>query len=673
MIRIMRLARHSLLAGAVGLAAACATPTSPVNDAASSMQAEHVAHLLGYLDADYTRFGASERTEHLAMAREAARLALGLPGAPDLPRKIEAVSALVEGLAPATEVHTRVGTLRSGLFNLAHAERSPSATPNLARGRALYEQNCAVCHGVTGHADTVAATNLRPHPANFSEPAFGASISPYDVTTAIRFGVDGTPMVPFPSLPETDRWDIAFYVAGLRHQGALAEHYPSLTPSELALVNDTELSEELFAAGITRASLPPTLNALRRRAPFETRREGPIAAARRELDTARVATVRGDRETALDAVLAAKEDGARSARATVSSADPDLATKLGGTFTRLTGLVRGGAPADEVTAVVETTLGLLTYAERVTAVPAMLPLSALPGLRWLAAMGGLLVGAPAPVAGEWPTEVARSTPATTSAKAACSDPGFGPGPELHTVDGGLPVEVTHNCMFPGNDRLEVMVQVHSPEPPKRGQVDALLRGLLDQVRNGTGDRMPELTHINAYSADGKEHYGRLELDGDEGPQGELEIFLNVAFDADEWAKTFAAGHIAGSLGASKPVVSVDHTKREITVTYPFAERVTATRAYIDVFPWLFDFYPPRTDVQAIRFIGVTKGRQVFAVHIPDLRTFLSMNPWPIRERMAAAGIPIEASAPRTPAQDAVLAQEYARALAKLPKGSVVVE
>jgi hypothetical protein len=236
-------------------------------------------------------------------------------------------------------------------------------------------------------------------------------------------------------------------------------------------------------------------------------------------------------------------------------------------------------------------------------------------------------------------------------------------------------------MFPGNDRLEVVVHVPQGDPPKRAQIDGLLRGLLAQVRNATGQRMPELTHINAFSADGKNHYGRLELDGDEGPQGELEIFLNVPFDPAEWGKTFAASHSAGFLGATKPEVSIDSAKPEITVKYPFmdpstdhwSERVTATRAYIDVFPWLFDFYPPRTDVQALTFIGTTKGKPVFTVHVADLQTFLSMNPWPIRERMAAAGIPLEPAAPRTPTQDAVLGKEYAHALAKLPKGSVVFD
>jgi len=664
MIPVTGLGRHLLALGTLALVGACAQSG---RDAASTVEAEHVAHLLGYLDADYARFGASEQAEHLAVAAEAARLAQGVRGFQGLPERIAEVSALVKSLAPVNEVHQHVASLRSGLLALARVAQVPDAAPSLAHGRALYEQSCAVCHGITGHADTAAAVNLRPHPANFSEPAFGATLSPYDVTTAVRFGVDGTAMLPFPSLDETDRWDLAFYVAGLRHPGTMADDVPS---AELALANDNELGEQLFAAGISGARLPPTVNALRRRVPFEAETQEPISVARRKLDAARVATVRGDRTSVLEAIDAAEASVASVVGRALSAADPELLSKLHDTFTGLAERVRSPASVDVVTENIGTALQLLTYIERVTGVRGR--------------------GRPSPppeTETGWPTEIAASARATTSpssetsARAACTDPGFGPGPDLRPLDDGLAFEVTHNCMFPGNDQLEIVVRLTKSDVPKRAQVDGLLRGLLVQVQSGTAGRMPELTHINAFSADGKNHYGRLELDGDEGPQGEMEIYLDAPFDADEWSRAFAASHSAGFVGASKPEVSVDHEKQEITVTYPFidpgserwSERVTATRAYIEAFPWFFDFYPPRTDVQAMSFIGVRKGKPVFTVHIKDLQTFLAMDPWPIRERMAAAGIPIEPTVRRTPAQDAVLGSEYAHALARLPKGSVVID
>jgi mono/diheme cytochrome c family protein len=656
--RATRLALLALLVTAASIAAAFARPGG---QDVSSAQAEHVAHLLGYLDADYARFGSGERAELLAMAAEAERLARGLPRSPDLAKRVAEVGVLVERAAPSTEVHARVAALREAIFVDHHIDPSPRRAPDVVHGRSLYEQHCASCHGGTGRADTLLAATLRPHPANFCEPLFGAALSPYDVTTAIRFGVDGTPMEPVSSLDEQDRWDVGFYVLGLRHAGDMAQAVPSFTSSELALVTDDELSDALFAAGIGGANLPPTLNALRRGTAFEGPRDEPIAVARRQLDAARAAVIRGDSLAAVDAVLSAG-----SVRSVFTVADPALADKLGATFARLAELARSPAPPGRVLDVLGTTLGMLTYAEHASHV-------------------GLGAAETTAIASAWPVETASKAPTATAAAqgqgAPCSAPGFGHGPQLRSVEGGLAFDVTHDCMFPGNDQLEIVLDVRQPERPTRAQVDALLRGALAQVRSATGERMPELTHISAVSADGKTPYGRLELDADEGPEGELAVLLQIPFEPAEWAATLGASHSAGLPDTLRPEVTFDAARSEIAVRIPFAEpgtdrgseRVTVARAAIRLFPWLFDFYPPKTDVQAITLTGVWKGRPVVTIHVADLPTFLSMDPWPIRERMAAAGIPIDPAAVRNPEQVVTLGREYARALARLPKGSVVLD
>lgn len=46
---------------------------------------------------------------------------------------------------------------------LAESAGNPTA------GKTVFQQNCAVCHGVTGKGDGPAAAGLNPKPANFSE------------------------------------------------------------------------------------------------------------------------------------------------------------------------------------------------------------------------------------------------------------------------------------------------------------------------------------------------------------------------------------------------------------------------------------------------------------------------------------------------------------------------
>lgn len=547
MIPILRWWRYLLLAPAVCVIAALARAGG---DDGAAVRAEHLAHLLGYVDADYARVGANEQREHLAMIDAAKQVALGLPRPPELRKDIASVGVLLESMAPATEVHARVTALRARLAQSYGIAQAPPATPSASRGRALYEQHCAACHGLTGRADTPVAATLRPHPANFREALFGETLSPYDVTTAVRFGVDGTPMAAVPSLGERDRWDLAFYVIGLRHPGPLAEAVPPWTVRELARTSDHDLREVLFASGIGGARLEPTLGTLRRLSPFE-------------------------------------------------------------------------AP------------------------------------------------------GAWPAEDGTATPTRAAPEMAdrgpCSEPGFGPGPELRVTDASLPFDVTHDCMFPGHARLEITVNWRTAERPRRAQVDALLRGLFSQVRSVTGAGMPDLTHICVFPAgtsNGEDPYGCLQFEADDGPQGEFAVQVDLPFEAGEWARTLAESRSRGLTRSERPQVTVDEPSARLAVTVPFAEPVTVGRAAVHLFSWLFDFYPPKTEVQAIVLAGVYQGKTVLEVRVADLRAFLSMDPWAIRERMAALGIPIEPGAARTAEQEAVLEKEYVRALAKLPKAAV---
>ncbi len=92
----------------------------------------------------------------------------------------------------------------------------PSATPDLARGRALYDTSCASCHGATGLGDGAAGRILEPPPRNFNERDRLLALSPFALFSTITYGLDGTGMKPFAQqLDEASRWDLAFYVGAL--------------------------------------------------------------------------------------------------------------------------------------------------------------------------------------------------------------------------------------------------------------------------------------------------------------------------------------------------------------------------------------------------------------------------------------------------------------------------
>jgi len=335
------------------------------DDEPMPLQAQRLEHTLGHLAADYARFGRSERKEHMAMAREAERIAKGLRAPPDVAARVATVRGMLDASAPAEDVRERVDDLRRALIGAYRIEDAPPVSPSVTHGRALYEQNCASCHGPTGRADTARAASVRPHPVNFRDPLFGETLTPYEVTTTVRFGIAGTAMVPFAALGEADRWDLAFYVLGLRHPGPLAVDPPAYSLSELANRTDEALRAELSTVPLAAADVEPTVAALRRKVTYERRRRrGALALARAQIDRARVAGVRGERDEALDDVREAVTRGLRPAEAALSSVDPAVGRALGGTLAYLADRVRSGAPPAEVDAAIGMALGALTRADR---------------------------------------------------------------------------------------------------------------------------------------------------------------------------------------------------------------------------------------------------------------------------------------------------------------------
>lgn len=90
------------------------------------------------------------------------------------------------------------------------------STSAVARGAALYSENCSVCHGERGSGDGPAGASLQPPPRNLTIAAGwknGTRLS--DIFRTLTEGVPGTGMAAYDTVSVEDRFALAHYVRSL--------------------------------------------------------------------------------------------------------------------------------------------------------------------------------------------------------------------------------------------------------------------------------------------------------------------------------------------------------------------------------------------------------------------------------------------------------------------------
>jgi len=109
------------------------------------------------------------------------------------------------------------------LLALSGCERSGVAMPPgfdtpqaRERGRALFLEHCAICHGEHGDGQGPRRPSLSPPPVNFRDPSWRGRTSPGRTFASIRDGRPGTPMPGWkPVLSEAETWQVVAYLQGL--------------------------------------------------------------------------------------------------------------------------------------------------------------------------------------------------------------------------------------------------------------------------------------------------------------------------------------------------------------------------------------------------------------------------------------------------------------------------
>jgi high-affinity iron transporter len=241
----------------------------------------------------------------------------------NLKNKFLGLMTLVKSKVDSQKIWEEVNGINSELlttFNI-QINKTPITPVSLANGKKIFENNCAVCHGMKGNGDGPMAKQFDPSPAVLSDPNLTGdknSIA-YDNFEVINVGIANTAMMAWAEvLSENQIWDVTYY---LRTFSNVNLQLPPVN-LELAAIESSANNQEGLAEQV--------INEVRH-----------ILAT--SLTTYKSGQVENAAEQAFDAYLAYEK-----IESNLITKDRDLGVSLESAFSRYRGEIKRNAPLDHV-------------------------------------------------------------------------------------------------------------------------------------------------------------------------------------------------------------------------------------------------------------------------------------------------------------------------------------
>ncbi len=324
---------------------------------------QKVQQLVDYVGVDYRDAvsggrvqDASEYEEMLDFSTTLVELSAELPDAPGaglIRDRLSALQKLVRDKAEPARVASLAGEIRQLLIQAYGLAVVPAKLPDLERGRVLYAQQCASCHGMEGRGDGPLAATLTPSPTDFTDLERYRERTLYGLYSTITHGVEGTAMRSHASLPEKDRWSLAFYVGQLAPAALYGETAPAIQALDANAIGPKELTTLTPAEMETRHGRDGArLMAWVRSHPEAVLGNGKGASglefASGKLEESLAAYEAGDRAAAHDLAVTAYLEGFELMEGNLDAVDSDLRHRIEGAMTAYRGLIKKGVPVAEL-------------------------------------------------------------------------------------------------------------------------------------------------------------------------------------------------------------------------------------------------------------------------------------------------------------------------------------
>ncbi|RMG37122.1 MAG: hypothetical protein D6720_03685 [Gammaproteobacteria bacterium] len=320
---------------------------------------QRIQQMVDYLGVDYrgaVSNGAitdpSEYDEMQDFAHTLVQLAAELPATPvraKVQRRLQALKTLVYQRADPKQVAVLSAELRQLLISGYGLSVVPRKAPDMARGAALYAEDCAACHGLDGRGNGPMAAQLDPKPTDFTDVERYRERTLYGLYSTITHGVEGTAMQSWAKLPEDDRWALAFHVGSLAARKLIADQQrpaelPAVTKEMLTTRTPAELAAQLGEQGDrVVAWLRTHPDGL-----WGSAKGAGIRFAIDHLEQARQAYAQGDAKRAHELAVTAYLEGFELVESNLDAMDSALRHQIESGMTELRGLIKGHAPVQQV-------------------------------------------------------------------------------------------------------------------------------------------------------------------------------------------------------------------------------------------------------------------------------------------------------------------------------------
>ena len=120
-----------------------------------------------------------------------------------------------ESLTDQVQVAEGEGSSEEKIIDQSPGDFWVSSEFSISKGKKVYAQNCAVCHGPEGKGDGAAGASLNPKPRNLVEGKWTKGGSSKDLFLTLTNGIAGGSMVAFAHLSKEDRWALVHYIRSI--------------------------------------------------------------------------------------------------------------------------------------------------------------------------------------------------------------------------------------------------------------------------------------------------------------------------------------------------------------------------------------------------------------------------------------------------------------------------